>query len=177
MEGGLNSNGRGFLSQNGQAAMQPAVSFHLNTLFPFSLHSPELKTRIVGSSHFTIQYGQVPEMQRLRMRHRSARRRIRDNLQARQPDPACVQQLTPVRSHIFCNTCALQTGLTSENRNQRVCPACQTHLPNKHDVFQNYLNPSEDWKTNVLGGLSPAIIMECAGKALSFWGYQMTMEM
>lgn len=41
----------------------------------------------------------------------------------------------------------------------------------------NTLNPPEEWKTNILGGMSPSIIMECAGKALSFWGYQMVMEM
>ncbi|KAH8912881.1 hypothetical protein BR93DRAFT_933808 [Coniochaeta sp. PMI_546] len=80
-------------------------------------------------------------------------------------------------SHIYCCDCAARTGLTSEDRSQRVCPACKTQLPNQYDVFQNYLNPAEDWKTNVLGGLSPSIIMECAGKALSFWGYQMAMEM
>lgn len=44
-------------------------------------------------------------------------------------------------------------------------------------MTRNFLNPSEEWKTNVLGGMSPSIIMECAGKALSFWGYQMVMEM
>lgn len=80
-------------------------------------------------------------------------------------------------SHIYCCDCAVRTGLTSEDCSQRECPACKTQLPNQHDVVQNYLNPTEDWKTNVLSGLSPSIIMECAGKSLSFWGYQMTMAM
>lgn len=34
------------------------------------------------------------------------------------------------------------------------------------------LNPSEDYKTSVLSGLSPNIVMECAGRALCFWAYQ-----
>lgn len=38
-------------------------------------------------------------------------------------------------------------------------------------VFAN-LNPSEDYKTSILSGLSPNVIMECAGRALSFWAYQ-----
>lgn len=28
-----------------------------------------------------------------------------------------------------------------------------------------------------LSGLSPTIVMECAGRALSFWSYQMTNQM
>lgn len=39
------------------------------------------------------------------------------------------------------------------------------------------LNPSEDYKTSVLSGLSPESIMECAGRALSFWSYQMTQDL
>lgn len=39
------------------------------------------------------------------------------------------------------------------------------------------LNPSEDYKTSVLSGLNPEAIMECAGRALSFWSYQMTQDL
>lgn len=39
------------------------------------------------------------------------------------------------------------------------------------------LNASEDYKTSVLSGLSPEVIMECAGRALSFWSYQMTQDL
>lgn len=28
-----------------------------------------------------------------------------------------------------------------------------------------------------LSGLSPTVVMECAGRALSFWSYQMTNQM
>jgi len=38
------------------------------------------------------------------------------------------------------------------------------------------LNPTEDYKTSVLSGLSPNVIMECAGRALGFWAYQITQE-
>ena len=32
-------------------------------------------------------------------------------------------------------------------------------------------------KASVLCGLSPTVIMECAGRALNFWAYQTTSEM
>lgn len=51
------------------------------------------------------------------------------------------------------------------------------HLTNPDDVVITALNPTEDYKTSVLSGLSPNVIMECAGRALSFWAYQTTQEM
>ncbi|PQE16303.1 e3 ubiquitin- ligase ccnb1ip1 protein [Rutstroemia sp. NJR-2017a WRK4] len=50
------------------------------------------------------------------------------------------------------------------------------HLPNPDDVVITNLNPSEDYKTSVLSGLSPNVVIECAGRALSFWAYQTTQE-
>ena len=44
-------------------------------------------------------------------------------------------------------------------------------------MFLNCLRPTEDYKASVLVGLSPADIMECAGKAMGFWTYQMAKEM
>lgn len=38
------------------------------------------------------------------------------------------------------------------------------------------LNPSEDYKTSVLSGLSPTIIMECASRGLAFHSYQTSQE-
>ncbi|KAI0132000.1 cyclin B1 interacting protein-like protein 1 [Xylariales sp. AK1849] len=35
---------------------------------------------------------------------------------------------------------------------------------------------SEDYKTSVLSGLGPNVIIECASRALSFWAYQTTQE-
>ncbi|OTA63136.1 hypothetical protein K449DRAFT_329426 [Hypoxylon sp. EC38] len=80
-------------------------------------------------------------------------------------------------SHIFCVDCAARLGLTGprhEHRNS--CPACGSHLTSPDDAVISNLNPSEDYKTSVLSGLSPNIIMECASRALSFWAYQATQE-
>lgn len=58
-----------------------------------------------------------------------------------------------------------------------ICPACDTRLrANADDAVLTNLNPAEDYKTSVLSGLNPNVIMECAGRALSFWAYQMTQE-
>ncbi|KAL9945091.1 hypothetical protein ACHAP0_000037 [Verticillium nonalfalfae] len=51
-----------------------------------------------------------------------------------------------------------------------------SNLGNPDDAVIAILSPSEDYKTSVLSGLSPNIIMECAGRALSFWAYQTTQE-
>ncbi|KAI1852474.1 hypothetical protein JX265_011108 [Neoarthrinium moseri] len=82
-------------------------------------------------------------------------------------------------SHIFCTECAARLGLTNssgrhEHRNS--CPACGSHLTNPDDAVVTELNPSEDYKTSVLSGLSPNVIIECASRALSFWAYQTTQE-
>ncbi|RBR05858.1 hypothetical protein FVER53590_10459 [Fusarium verticillioides] len=44
------------------------------------------------------------------------------------------------------------------------------------DAVITNLSPSEGYKTSVLSGLSPNVIMECAGRALSFWAYQTTQD-
>ncbi|KAH8696307.1 hypothetical protein BGW36DRAFT_397885 [Talaromyces proteolyticus] len=79
-------------------------------------------------------------------------------------------------SHIFCLTCAESLGLSRPTAQTRSCPACQTNLPNPDDAVSTILNPSEDYKTSVMSGLDPTTIMECAGRALSFWAYQTTQE-
>ena len=38
------------------------------------------------------------------------------------------------------------------------------------------LHPTEGYKSRVLSGLSPNVIMECAGRAINFWSYQATQE-
>lgn len=80
-------------------------------------------------------------------------------------------------SHIFCVPCSEALGLANPNGSTRVCPACETHLANPDDAVVAQLNPTEDYKTSVLSGLSPSIIMECAGRGLSFYSYQTTQEM
>ncbi|KAL1985364.1 hypothetical protein VTN96DRAFT_7925 [Rasamsonia emersonii] len=80
-------------------------------------------------------------------------------------------------SHIFCLSCADRLGLSKPVSQARHCPACQAALPNPDDAVSSVLNPTEDYKTSVLSGLDPTTIMECAGRALSFWAYQTTQEM
>ncbi|KAI1456622.1 hypothetical protein F4805DRAFT_475763 [Annulohypoxylon moriforme] len=80
-------------------------------------------------------------------------------------------------SHIFCLDCADRLGLTGQGHEPRnSCPACGSHLTSPDDAVISNLNPSEDYKTSVLSGLSPNIIIECASRALSFWAYQATQE-
>ncbi len=83
-------------------------------------------------------------------------------------------------SHIFCIPCSETLGLASaphNSANARVCPACETELGSLDDVVVTRLNPAEDYKTSVLSGLSPTIVMECAGRALAFFSYQTAQEM
>ncbi|KAI9794439.1 MAG: hypothetical protein M1816_005509 [Peltula sp. TS41687] len=78
-------------------------------------------------------------------------------------------------SHIFCISCSQNLGL-SNSTGDRICPACDSSLPNPDDAVSTILNPTEDYKTSVLSGLSPTIIVECASRGLSFWSYQSTQE-
>ncbi|KAK3651539.1 hypothetical protein LTR56_005681 [Elasticomyces elasticus] len=79
-------------------------------------------------------------------------------------------------SHIFCVPCSESLGLANPSSDGRHCPACQTQLNNLDDAVVTQLNPAEDYKTSVLSGLSPTIIMECAGRAMSFFSYQTAQE-
>uniref|UniRef100_A0A0D2Y502 RING-type domain-containing protein n=1 Tax=Fusarium oxysporum (strain Fo5176) TaxID=660025 RepID=A0A0D2Y502_FUSOF len=80
-------------------------------------------------------------------------------------------------SHIFCMECAQRFGVNGQEADRRnTCPACHSQLTNPDDAVITNLNPSEDYKTSVLSGLSPNVIMECAGRALSFWAYQTTQD-
>ncbi|BFZ60094.1 hypothetical protein YB2330_001116 [Saitoella coloradoensis] len=92
-------------------------------------------------------------------------------------------------SHIFCVDwwvltmastfrCKL-TGVRSANQlftADKTCPACETTLGEPDDVVLTNLNPTDDYKTSVLAGLSPNIIVEICSRALSFWTYQATQE-
>ncbi|KAI1775672.1 hypothetical protein F4818DRAFT_440949 [Hypoxylon cercidicola] len=83
------------------------------------------------------------------------------------------QALVTTCSHIFCTDCAARLGLTGQRHEHRnSCPACGSQLTNPDDAVISNLNPSEDYKTSVLSGLSPNVIIECASRALSFWAYQ-----
>lgn len=110
------------------------------------------------------------------------------------PSPACRAgccdhlQVRPIRSqlskcidsnpsHVFCNPCSDELGLTAPAGSTRVCPACRTLLSQPDDAVSTSMHPTEDYKTSVLSGLSPSTIMECAGRGLAFWSYQSTQEM
>ncbi|KAK0714952.1 hypothetical protein B0H67DRAFT_600724 [Lasiosphaeris hirsuta] len=77
-------------------------------------------------------------------------------------------------SHALCLGCARNHGFTGQG--PYTCPMCQQPLRGS-EFFEQPLQPSEEWKSIALSGLSPMIVMECAGKALSFWSYQMTNPM
>ena len=99
-------------------------------------------------------------------------------------------------SHIFCPSCAeshgllppnlinhqsngsIQRGSTSHTHllNTRTCPACRSSLVAPDDAVLTMLNPSDDYKTSLLSGLNPGLIMEIAGRGLAFWGYQAMQE-
>lgn len=80
-------------------------------------------------------------------------------------------------SHIFCIACSDALNLSNATNGARICPACETQLTNPDDAVVTQLNPTEDYKTSVLSGLSPSIIMDCASRGLSFYTYQTTQEM
>lgn len=68
------------------------------------------------------------------------------------------------------------TGLSRAQNPHRTCPACDAQLQNPDDVVVADLNPSEDYKTSVLSGLGPTMIMECASRGLAFHNYQTSQE-
>jgi len=75
-------------------------------------------------------------------------------------------------SHIFCVECA-----NRQFNDSRLCPACETSLTEPDDVVVCSLHPTNDYKTSVLSGLNPAIVLEICSRAMSFWQYQMHQEL
>ncbi|KAK4215683.1 hypothetical protein QBC37DRAFT_120313 [Rhypophila decipiens] len=84
------------------------------------------------------------------------------------------EAITTVCSHGFCANCANQHGLLG--RGSFACPACRKPL-NESRVCRQLLCPSEEWKSMVLCGLRPTVIMECAGRAPGFWSYQLANQL
>ncbi|VDC06281.1 unnamed protein product [Peniophora sp. CBMAI 1063] len=74
-------------------------------------------------------------------------------------------------SHLFCVDCANELFNTAQ-----LCPACDTALTEPDDVVVCSLQPTNDYKTSVLSGLSPSIILEICSRAIAFWQYQMHQE-
>ncbi|RDA82791.1 hypothetical protein CP532_6282 [Ophiocordyceps camponoti-leonardi (nom. inval.)] len=80
-------------------------------------------------------------------------------------------------SHILCVDCMQQLDLDSSKPLEPAkCLACLCPLEKPTDAVMINLNPTEDYKTTALSGLSPNIIFECACRALNFWTYQRTQE-
>ncbi|KAF9514161.1 hypothetical protein BS47DRAFT_1295397 [Hydnum rufescens UP504] len=88
-------------------------------------------------------------------------------------------------SHIFCVECANEIFATPS----LICAACETALDQPDDVvivipvpFFEFtvkicsLHPTNDYKTSILSGLSPSIILEICSRAMSFWQYQIHQE-
>ncbi|XP_023930701.1 E3 ubiquitin-protein ligase CCNB1IP1 isoform X2 [Lingula anatina] len=74
-------------------------------------------------------------------------------------------------SHIFCD----EDG-TREFAKILQCPACETSLPNKHDILRIDLHPPEQYKSMVLAGQKPDTVVEVMSRAISFWTYQTDIE-
>ncbi|KAG0318628.1 hypothetical protein BG000_004125, partial [Podila horticola] len=72
---------------------------------------------------------------------------------------------------IFCVPCANKSFEAA-----LVCPACETSLTQPDDIGFVDLNPSQEYKSSILSGLRPEVIMEICTRALSFWTYQTTQE-
>ncbi|XP_064395858.1 E3 ubiquitin-protein ligase CCNB1IP1-like [Halichondria panicea] len=74
-------------------------------------------------------------------------------------------------SHVFC-----ETDGSREFEKQQVCPACDTTLTGQYDIVKSELKPSEEYKSMILAGQRPEIIMEVCSRAMSFWTYQTHLE-
>ncbi|KAH6856501.1 hypothetical protein B0I37DRAFT_367600 [Chaetomium sp. MPI-CAGE-AT-0009] len=84
------------------------------------------------------------------------------------------QAVVTVCSHVICPRCANNHGFAGQA--PYTCPICSQPL-SASEVCEQLLQPSEEWKSVALSGLGPTVVMECAGRALSFWSYQMTNQM
>ena len=99
-------------------------------------------------------------------------------MQACLPGPPYIETSSDtLYSHIFCVPCSESLGLYASGVDIRICPACQNELGNPDDAVVTQLNPTEDYKTSVLSGLNPSLIMECASRGMAFFQYQASQEM
>ena len=55
---------------------------------------------------------------------------------------------------------------------QKKCPICNHLLGSKLDIVRIDLNPSEAYKSMVLCGLHPDIIMDICSRSINFWLFQ-----
>ena len=59
---------------------------------------------------------------------------------------------------------------------QKKCPVCDHALGGKLDIVRVELNPSEAYKSMVLCGLHPEIIIDICSRAINFWIFQNQQE-
>lgn len=59
---------------------------------------------------------------------------------------------------------------------EKKCLVCDHALSGKLDIVRVDLNPSEAYKSMVLCGLHPEIIMDICSRALNFWIFQNRQE-
>ncbi|KAA8908834.1 hypothetical protein FN846DRAFT_647217 [Sphaerosporella brunnea] len=79
--------------------------------------------------------------------------------------------------HVFCEDCSQSLQLVNPPPGfSRQCPACEAFLNAPDDACVTSLNPTEDYKTSVLSGFQPSVILEICQRALAFWNYQVTQE-
>ncbi|XP_075229902.1 E3 ubiquitin-protein ligase CCNB1IP1-like isoform X2 [Lycorma delicatula] len=74
-------------------------------------------------------------------------------------------------SHAFC-----EEHIDQEPDLGKKCLACDTPLKSKYDIVRADLNPSEEFKSMVLAGLRPEIIMDIVSRGIGFWCHQMFQE-
>ncbi|KAI7893452.1 uncharacterized protein EV154DRAFT_502121 [Mucor mucedo] len=76
-------------------------------------------------------------------------------------------------SHVFCESCA-----NSSFSKELICPACHTTLSEgSDDIIITQLNPTEEYKSSVLAGLKPDIILDVCARAIAFYEYQTSQEL
>ncbi|KAI8979367.1 hypothetical protein BDF20DRAFT_1000695 [Mycotypha africana] len=74
-------------------------------------------------------------------------------------------------SHIFCVQCS-----SAAFSKALLCPACHTSLSGTDDIILTDLNPTEEYKSSVLAGLKPEVILDITSRAIAFFDYQQSQE-
>ncbi|XP_039250854.2 E3 ubiquitin-protein ligase CCNB1IP1-like [Styela clava] len=69
-------------------------------------------------------------------------------------------------SHIFCDDDGQKII------SKRICTACSKELSGKLDIVRIDTNPSEAYRTMVLVGQRPEVILDVCSRAMSSWSYQ-----
>jgi E3 ubiquitin-protein ligase CCNP1IP1 len=77
-------------------------------------------------------------------------------------------------SHIFCDDDGVREF--SNSSMSHICPACESNLPGKYDVVKTDLQPTDQYKSMVLAGQRPEVIMEVCSRSMAFWTYQSHQE-